>query len=149
MAMCRSQAWRLRANGRTDWQPHKSNHRQGRPHGCKLKRARNDAADAHVAATALLLVRDALQQAAVASCSQKKSRPISYSCTALGRGFPDLRSLGETSTSANAMDIPTYLCVFLKLLGPSPGPQCVGVPTRDTDVDTEIYLTGAAQVAPR
>ena len=32
-------------------------------------------------------------------------------------------------------------CVFLKPLGPSPGPhECVGVPTRDT---------GAAQVAPR
>ena len=31
-------------------------------------------------------------------------------------------------------------CVFLKLLGPSPGPRGVGLPTRET---------GAAQVAPR
>ena len=31
------------------------------------------------------------------------------------------------------------VCVFLKLIGPSPGPQGVGLPTRDT---------GAAQVAP-
>ena len=34
----------------------------------------------------------------------------------------------------------THVCVCLKLLGPSPGPQGVGLPTRDT---------GAAQVAPR
>ena len=93
--------------------------------------------DSRFAGSAARALRATFRVAAVAiplySYTSLSSTSVPHSITRQGARVYSCRIWSSVVDSpVSRVDSPRRVCVFSKLLGPSPGPQGVGLPTRDT-----------------